>query len=211
MFTGIVSDVGEVVAADFAGGAARFTIACAYERQSLDPGASIACAGACQTIVAVNTLGDGRAAFDIDSSAETLACTTLGTWQAGTRVNLERSLTLSDEIGGHLVTGHVDATARITTCEENGDYRGFRLQLAGDAGRYIATKGSVALDGVSLTVNGAEDSRDGRTTTLEILLIPHTITHTTWAERRVGDRVNVEVDMMARYAERLLTVPPHRG
>lgn len=197
MFTGIVSDVGQVVAVDEKGAARRFRIACNYDPETIALGASIACAGPCHTVIDKGRLTDGRAFFDMDTSAETLARTTLGTWNAGTRVNLERSLSLADELGGHLVTGHVDGTAEILARDEEDGMARFTFRAPADLARFIAGKGSVALDGASLTVNGVEGD------IFRVMLIPHSLAITTWGERRAGDRVNLEVDLMARYAARL--------
>jgi riboflavin synthase len=199
MFTGIVTDVGEVLAVErVAEGLSRLTIGCAYERASIAVGASIACAGICLTAVATGTQG-GRTTFDADAAAETLAMTTAGRWQAGTRINLERSLRLGDELSGHLVTGHVDGIAEIIAREDLPDMARLAVRAPPALARFIAPKGSVALDGVSLTVNAVE--RD----TFSTLIIPHTLAVTTFGSAKKGDAVNLEVDLMARYAARLMT------
>jgi riboflavin synthase len=194
MFTGIISDLGEVAARD--GG--RFSIRCGYPAESIALGASIACDGACLTAVAVAAeLGCGST-FTVDVSNETLARTTLDEWQPGRRVNLERALRAGDELGGHLVAGHVDGVGRIVDMREDGQSRRFDVEAPADLARYLAAKGSVALDGISLTVNEVAGSRFG------INIVPHTLTHTTLGARKPGDRVNLEVDLIARYVARLM-------
>lgn len=198
MFTGLVSDVGRVTALEERpGGGRRFTIACTYPMAFLELGSSIACAGCCLTVTQAGEHGT-ESWFTVDVSNESLAKTTLGGWREGTRVNLERSLTLADELGGHLVSGHVDGVASIMERRPDGDSARFVLEAPEHLARFIAAKGSICLDGTSLTVNEVEDSRFG------INLIPHTLTVTTWGEREAGAMVNLEVDMMARYAARLL-------
>jgi riboflavin synthase len=197
VFTGIVSDVGEVVEMTPVGERSRLVIASAYSPASIDVGASIANAGVCLTVVGVEKRAAGsRIVFD--AGAETLAVTTLGTWRKGDHVNLERSLRVGDELGGHMVSGHVDGVAQILARRDFDDMAHFRVRAPKDCARFIAVKGSVALDGTSLTVNAVEGDE------FEVLLIPHTLDVTTWAERRAGDRVNLEVDQMARYAARLI-------
>jgi riboflavin synthase len=175
----------------------RLAVTSAYVPATIDVGASIANAGVCLTAVAVEKRGKGsRIAFDV--GAETLAVTTLGGWRAGTRVNLERSLKVGDELGGHMVTGHVDGVAEILIRRDFDGMAHFRFRAPKDCARFIAVKGSVALDGTSLTVNAVEGDE------FEVLLIPHTLAVTTWGERKAGDKVNLEVDRMARYAARLI-------
>lgn len=197
MFTGIIDDVGEVVAARRAASGSRFAIACGYAPQALAIGASVACSGPCLTITEIAPGDDGRTVISVDASAETLARTTLGSWDVGTRVNLERPLKLGDELGGHLVTGHVDAVARVTGRRDEGATARFDFAVPEALARFIAEKGSVTLDGTSLTVNGVDDGG------FWITLIPHTLAVTTWEERRAGDMVNLEVDLLARYIARL--------
>ncbi len=197
MFTGIISDVGEVVAHD--GG--RFRLRSAYPAASIAVGASIACDGVCLTVTAVNPEGAGSL-FDVDVSNETVSKTTLGDWGKGRRVNLERALKAADELGGHVVSGHVDGTARIVEITADGDCRRFSFEAPEHLARYIAPKGSVALDGTSLTVNEVAGHRFG------INLIPHTLTVTTWGAKNPGDRVNLEVDVFARYVARLMEFRP---
>lgn len=197
MFTGIISDVGRVTAIAPHGNGARVRIASIYEAGSIAVGASIACAGPCLTVVETGRLADAGSFFDVEASAETLARTTLGGWREGTRVNLERALRPADELGGHLVTGHIDAMAEIVAREDEEDGARFVLAAPEELWRFIAEKGSVALDGTSLTVNRAERNR------FAVTVIPHTLRVTTWAERRSGDRVNLEIDLIARYLDRL--------
>jgi riboflavin synthase len=193
MFTGIVSGIGTLQERD----GARFVIACPYRRGSLEEGASIACDGCCLTLVDVAKAKDKGALFAVEISNETLARTTLGTWQVGRRINLERALALGEELGGHLVTGHVDGRARILARQPDGDSMRFTLESPKELAPFIAAKGSVALDGVSLTVNDVDGARFG------VNIIPYTLAHTTWGDRRPSDLVNLEVDLLARYAARL--------
>src|SRR5262245_35799491 len=198
MFTGIVTDVGEVRAIErLADGLARVAIACAYERASIAIGASIACAGICLTAVAAREEG-ARTVFDVHAAAETLALTTAGRWRPGTRINLERSLKMGDELGGHLVSGHVDGIAELLAREDLPDMARLTLRVPKTLARFIAAKGSVALDGVSLTVNTVDDD------TLSTLIIPHTLQVTTLGAAKAGDMLNLEIDLMARYAARLM-------
>ena len=196
MFTGLVSDVGEVIAAEDRGELRRIRIACNYPADTIAIGASIACAGACLTAVAVGEAGN-RTTFDVDAAAETLKRTTAGEWRAGTRLNLERSLKIGDELGGHIVTGHVDGVATIVARRSFDAMAHFDIEAPHDISHFIAAKGSVTLDGTSLTVNEVSCDR------FSVLIIPHTLAVTTWGERRDGDRLNIEVDLMARYAARL--------
>ncbi len=197
MFTGIISDVGEIIEMTPNGRRNRFAIASAYPATSIDVGASIANAGVCLTVVGVEPHARGSAiAFDI--GAETLAVTTLGQWREGGHVNLERSLRVGDELGGHMVSGHVDGIAELLSRRDFDGMAHFRFRAPKDSAKFIAVKGSVALDGTSLTVNAVEGD------TFEVLLIPHTLKVTTWGDRRAGDKVNIEVDQMARYAARLM-------
>ena len=197
MFTGIVSGVGEVLDLERLGERDRLTIGSAYDPASIAVGASIANAGVCLTVVAVEPRGQGsRLAFDV--GAETLSVTTLGRWGKGTKVNLERSLRVGDELGGHMVSGHVDGLATIVSRRDFDGMAHFRFRAPSALAKFIAVKGSVALDGTSLTVNAVEGDE------FEVLLIPHTLEVTTWGERKAGDQVNIEVDQMARYAARLI-------
>ncbi len=202
MFTGIVTDIGDVVAVTpQAQDLRRLTIACGYDRASIALGASIACSGVCLTVVATGERG-GRTTFVVDAAAETLAVTTAGRWREGSRLNLERSLRLGDELGGHLVSGHVDGLAEVLARDDLSGMVRLTLRTPDRLSRFIAQKGSVALDGVSLTVNEVEDD------TFSVLVIPHTLAVTTIGHDRPGDRLNLEVDMMARYAARLIERPP---
>jgi riboflavin synthase len=197
MFTGIVSDVGGIVEMTTIGERRRLAIASAYNPASIDVGASIANAGVCLTVVGVEKRAE-RSLISFDVGAETLAVTTLGFLRAGDRLNLERALKLGDELGGHMVSGHVDGVAEILSRRDFDGMAHFRFRAPKDCARFIAVKGSVALDGTSLTVNAVEGGE------FEVLLIPHTLEVTTWGERKAGDRVNLEVDQMARYAARLI-------
>lgn len=194
MFTGLISDIGRVDAID--GG--TFRIACSYDPATIALGASIACDGCCLTVTACHEgPGGSGAVFTVDVSNETLSLTTLGSWTPDRRINLERALTLKDELGGHIVTGHVDTVAEIVGRVADGDSIRFTIEVPGDLKRFIARKGSVALDGISLTVNDVEDARFG------VNLIPHTLAETSWGGRSVGDRINLEVDLLARYVARI--------
>jgi riboflavin synthase len=203
MFTGLVSDVGRIASASDGDRLRRFRIESGYDPVSIALGASIACSGPCLTVVASGPRDQGSW-FEVDVAAETLARTTAASWGEGTRLNLERSLKIGDELGGHIVTGHVDGVAEIAAREEVtgegewGPTARFVLRARPELMRFVAEKGSVTLDGTSLTVNGVE--RD----TFTVLLIPHTLAVTTWGDRRAGDRINLEVDLMARYAARLV-------
>jgi riboflavin synthase len=199
MFTGIVTDRGEILSVEPRGELRRLRIACSYDSDIIALGASIACSGVCLTVVAVAREG-ARTVFDVDAAAETLAVTTVGTWACGTRVNLERALKIGDELGGHIVTGHVDGIARIISRDDFDDMSRFWVEAPRELSRFIAKKGSVAFDGVSLTVNEVEENR------FSVLLIPHTLGVTTLGALRAGEAVNIEVDLMARYAARLSEV-----
>jgi riboflavin synthase len=196
MFTGLVTDVGKVESVEPRGELSRIRIACSYSAETIAQGASIACAGPCLTAVAIGA-ADGRTWFDVDVAAETLARTTAVTWKPGTKLNLERSLKIGDELGGHLVTGHIDAVAEIVTIDAFDGMKRFSVRVPKHLARFIAEKGSVCLDGTSLTVNEVTDD------VFSVLMIPHTLAVTTWDERKAGDKINLEVDLMARYAARL--------
>jgi riboflavin synthase len=197
MFTGIVTDVGEVLTVKDNGNVRRIAIASSYPAGSLTIGASVACAGCCLTVVALDENAKGTI-FEVDAAAETLAITHVGEWTHGTPVNLERSLRIGDELGGHLVSGHVDGLAAVIGRDDLGDIRKFGLRAPAPLSRFIAKKGSVTLDGVSLTVNEAEGDE------FSVLIIPHTLKVTTLGHWRKGWAVNLEVDVMARYAARLI-------
>lgn len=196
MFTGIITDVGRLrrlTRTGSAGGGMRLTIASAYDTGTIPLGASIACSGACLTVVALEA-----GAFSVEASAETLARTTLGDWREGTPVNLERALKAGDELGGHIVSGHVDGVARFRGCRPEGDSVRLVIEAPADLMPFIASKGSVALDGVSLTVNEMDATSFG------VNLIPYTLAHTSFGEARPGQRCNLEIDPIARYVARLL-------
>ena len=198
MFTGIVTDIGEVVAVKPRGtDLTRLTIACGYDRASIADGASISCSGVCLTVIGTGEAA-GRTVFDVDAAAETLRVTTAGSWVKGTRLNLERALKYGDEMGGHVVAGHVDGIAEILSREDMTESARFTLRAPGDLSRFIAPKGSVALDGVSLTINEVADGH------FSVMIIPHTLQVTTFGALRAGDSLNLEIDTMARYAARLL-------
>jgi riboflavin synthase len=197
MFTGLVSDIGEVMTVTPRGALQRVQMACSYPASSIAVGASIACAGPCLTVVEV-TGGNGRTIFDVDVGAETLARTTLSQWHPGSRVNLERSLKLGDELGGHLVTGHVDGIGEVVARRDFDGMAEFGIGVPARLAKFIAEKGAVCLDGTSLTINAVSGDR------LNVLIIPHTLAVTTWGSTNIGAAVNVEVDLMARYAARLL-------
>jgi riboflavin synthase len=198
MFTGIVTDIGEVSSVEErADGLRRIAIACSYDRASIAIGASIACAGICLTVVETG-LNGGRTWFAVDAAAETVGLTNVRSWRDGTRINLERSLKIGDELGGHMVTGHVDGVARVRSREDLVDQVRFVLDAPGPLARFIAKKGSVALDGVSLTVNEVDRSE------FSVLIIPHTLQVTTLNGWQPEKAVHLEVDPMARYAARLM-------
>lgn len=197
MFTGLITDVGEVVARS--GG--TFTLRTAYRLKPEETGLSICCNGVCLTATEIKPISAG-AEFTVDVSNETLAKTNLDSWQPGRRVNLERSLRAGDELGGHIVSGHVDGVAKIISITPDGDSKRFLLEAPEHLSRYIAPKGSVALDGTSLTVNEVAETRFG------VNVIPHTLTVTTWGAKTPGDLVNLEVDVFARYVARLMEFRP---
>jgi riboflavin synthase len=196
MFTGLIGTIGTIRKLTPHGELKRARISLPVAAEEIAVGASIACSGPCLTVAACGA-GDG-AWFEVDLGAETLARTTARSWRVGTRLNLERSLKAGDELGGHIVTGHIDGIAKILGIDAFDGMKRFAIEASARLGRFIAEKGSVALDGTSLTVN------DVKGDCFSILLIPHTLAVTTWDERQVGDEVNLEVDLMARYAARLL-------
>jgi riboflavin synthase len=198
MFTGIVTDVGEIVSLTptAQGQLHRLRIACRYDRATIADGASIACNGVCLTVVASGVAGD-KTWFDVDAAAETLALTTARHWGVGTRLNLERALKIGDELGGHIVAGHADGIATIVRRDDLPDMARFELSTTRELAPFIAPKGSVTLDGVSLTVNTVD------ATAFSVLIIPHTLNVTTLSGWRQGSEINIEVDLMARYAARL--------
>jgi riboflavin synthase len=195
MFTGIITDIGTVRSVEQKGDL-KLTIGCGYDMASVDMGASISCSGACLTVV-----DKGEDWFAVDVSNETVSKTAPGLWAQGARLNLERALRVGDEIGGHIVTGHVDAVATVTRVEEKGGSLDVRLEAPRSLGSSIAPKGSITLDGVSLTVNEVEDTGD--TTSFTVNLIPHTADHTTLGGMAVGRKLNLEIDVLARYLKRM--------
>lgn len=195
MFTGIIAHVGRVESAEpgAGGNGLRLAIATEFDSTRIDQGASIACNGACLTVVE-----SGPRWFAADVSRETLAHTTLGDWRPGRRINLERALRLGDELGGHMVLGHVDGVGSLAELQEEGADRRLVVDVPAELAPFIARKGSVAVDGISLTVNSVENNR------FTVNVIPYTWQHTALADLGAGDKVNIEIDMMARYAARLM-------
>ncbi len=196
MFTGIITDIGTVLGAEERGDL-RLTIACGYDMATVDVGASIACSGVCLTVV-----DKGHDWFAVDISGETRARTPAGHWREGARLNLERPLRVGDELGGHIVTGHVDGMGEIIDAAPDGGSVRITVHAPAETGPYIAAKGSIAVDGVSLTVNELRDIEDG-TTDFSVNVIPHTSTHTTLGTLEPGQQVNLEIDVLARYLRRL--------
>ncbi|MES2752549.1 MAG: riboflavin synthase [Pseudomonadota bacterium] len=198
MFTGIITDVGDIasISPTAQGQLHRLRIACRYDQATIADGASIACNGVCLTVVA-SGVDQGKTWFDVDAAAETLRMTTAKGWSKGTRLNLERALKIGDELGGHIVAGHVDGIATIVAHDNLPDMARFELRAPRDLAKFIAAKGSVTLDGVSLTVNTAVDD------VFSVLIIPHTLQVTTLSGWRAGSEINLEIDLMARYAARL--------
>ena len=197
MFTGIVTDIGDVVSTEPDNSVVRIVVASGYDPEGIALGASIACSGVCLTVTGVEVGANGRTLTGFDLAPETLKVTTAAAWKEGQRLNLERALRMGDELGGHLVAGHVDGIADIVNREDMGEAVRFTLEAPPALAKFIAPKGSVTLDGVSLTVN--EVSR----TQFSVTIIPHTLEQTTLGNWQSGDRVNLEVDLMARYAARL--------
>src|SRR5579872_272130 len=200
MFTGIISDVGRVLRLRRGSGrddALELAIATAYDCGAIELGASIACYGVCLTVIAVK-----GGAFTVQASAETLACSTLGGWSDGTPVNLERALKVGDELGGHIVSGHVDGVGRVLDRRPEGDSVRFTFELPEELAPYVASKGSIAIDGISLTVNEVARNSFG------VNIIPYTLAHTNLGDAAPGRRVNIEIDPLARYVARLLAVRP---
>jgi riboflavin synthase len=198
MFTGIVTDVGEIRSVEMrANNLHKLTVFTRYPREELVDGASVACSGVCLTVTGTGE-ENGRTWFAADAADETLRVTTVGRWRAGARINLERPLKVGDELGGHMVAGHVDGLATVIAREDMTDMARIVFRAPRDLARFIAPKGSVALDGISLTVNAVEDD------TFSVLIIPHTLSVTTFGALKKGDEVNLEVDTIARYAARLM-------
>ncbi|PJI92446.1 riboflavin synthase alpha chain [Yoonia maricola] len=194
MFTGIITDIGKVLELEQRGDL-RARIGTGYDIDGIDIGASIACNGVCLTVIALGR--DPQNWFDVEISAETVGATNVGGWAVGGRLNLERALKVGDELGGHIVSGHVDGVAEVIAMRDDGDSTRVTFRAPADLARFIAPKGSVALDGTSLTVNKVDGVDFG------INFIPHTKSETTWGDTAVGDRINLEIDTMARYVARL--------
>jgi riboflavin synthase len=192
MFTGIITDIGHIRGVE-PGGDPRYTIGTRYDTSKIALGASIACSGVCLTVVET-----GPEWFKVQASAETLGLTTVKNWQAGTRINLELALKMGDELGGHLVSGHIDGVGRIVARGPENDSMRYTIEMPHEIERFVARKGSVTVDGVSLTVNEIADNRFG------VNIIPHTQACTTFGAAGVGDAVNLEIDMLARYVARLV-------
>lgn len=201
MFTGIVTDVGTVVAAEQRADL-RLRIGCGYDMAGVDLGASIACSGVCLTVV-----DKGSDWFAVDVSAETLSRTAPDHWREGARLNLERSLRVGDELGGHFVTGHADCLGEVTECSPEGGSTRLEVAVPGDYAPLIAEKGSIALDGVSLTVNAVRESAGSAL--FGVNVIPHTAEHTTLGDLETGRQLNVEFDVLARYLDRMLQARSH--
>lgn len=203
MFTGIITDIATVRSAEPRGDL-RLTIGCGYDMASVDLGASIACSGVCLTVV-----DKGEDWFAVDVSAETLSRTASDLWREGARLNLERSLKIGDELGGHIVSGHVDGVAEVTEVSPEGGSVGITARAPADLAPFIAPKGSITLDGVSLTVNSVRDAAGA--TIFSVNIIPHTAEKTTFGEIAVGRQLNVEIDVIARYLDRMLAARAHSG
>ena len=196
MFTGIITDIGTITAVEMRGDL-HVRIACAYDTGTIDIGASIACSGACMTVVEL-----GPDWFAVDISAESVSRTPPGRWKVGTRLNLERSLRVGDELGGHIVTGHVDGVGTVASVSEEGDSHRFEIHAPKELAPYLAAKGSIAVDGISLPVNSVTDEADGRAR-FGLNIIPHTNSVTTMGGLKAGDGVNLEIDVLARYLGRM--------
>lgn len=205
MFTGIVTDIGRVEKVSPLKEGVKLRVATAYDPRTIDMGASIAHSGVCLTVTGLPEEGSNERWFEVEAWEEALRLTTIGAWTAGRRINLERSLKIGDELGGHIVSGHVDGKAEILSVTPEGDAVRFRLRAPENLARFVAPKGSVALDGTSLTVNSVDGAE------FDVLLIRHSLEVTTWGERKAGDLVNFEVDTMARYAARLAEFPIAKG
>ena len=197
VFTGIVTDIGRVAQITALDKGLRFRILTSYDPKTIDIGASIACSGICLTVVALPDKSDSTSWFEVEAWEEALRLTTIGSWQVGKQINLERSLKLGDEMGGHLVSGHVDGIAEIVDIKNEGEATRFIIKTDESLARFIAQKGSICHDGTSLTVNKVEGL------TFDVLIIRHTLEVTTWGQRKIGDLLNIEIDQLARYAARL--------
>jgi len=203
MFTGIITDVGRIESVETRGDT-RFVIETSYDPNTIALGASIACSGCCLTVIEKGR-GAQRNWFAVDASGETLGCTTLGSWKQGTAINLERALKAGDELGGHIVSGHVDGVGKIVDVRSEGDSLRFTFEAPAVLRKFIAPKGSVTIDGTSLTVNEVNDVKvDGEMRArFGVNIIPHTQSVTTWGQAKAGNSVNLEIDMLARYVARL--------
>ncbi|PST25516.1 riboflavin synthase [Mesorhizobium plurifarium] len=201
MFTGIITDIGTVEKVTPLKEGIKLRIATNYDPKTIDLGASVAHAGVCLTVTSLPEAGSNERWFEVEAWEEALRLTTIADWREGTRINLERSLKIGDELGGHIVSGHVDGRAEILAVEPEGEAVRFRLRAPEHLARFVAPKGSVALDGTSLTVNKVDGVE------FDVLLIRHSLEVTTWGGRKPGDLVNFEVDTMARYAARLAEFP----
>jgi len=205
MFTGIITDIGTVETLTPLDEGVKLRIATTYDPKGIDIGASIACSGVCLTVTTLPEEDSNQRWFEVEAWEEALRLTTISAWAVNQKINLERSLKIGDELGGHLVSGHVDGKAEILSVEAEGEATRFRLRAPEHLAKFVAPKGSVALDGTSLTVNAV----DG--TVFDVLLIRHSLEVTTWGQREAGDFVNFEVDTMARYAARLAEFPAPKG
>jgi riboflavin synthase len=198
MFTGIITDIGTIASVEERGDM-RLVVSCGYDTTGIAIGASVACSGVCLTVVAE---APGTLSFDV--SAETRRCTAAGMWAPGSRLNLERALKVGDELGGHIVTGHVDAVGQIVAIEPEGDSKRYTFAMPASIAPFVAPKGSICLNGVSLTVNSVVDSADAHHFSVNI--IPHTAEWTTFGSAQPGDEVNIEIDVLARYLQRMRQV-----
>ncbi len=197
MFTGIITDIATLSDMTSSKNGAQLKIDCAYDMATIDLGASIASDGCCLTVTKMEKTPSGGTLYSVDVANESLSCTTIGSWQKGQKINLERAMGVGAELGGHIVTGHVDGLATIIERKTDGDAQRFTLEVPNQLAKFIAQKGSVALNGVSLTVNEVDGNRFG------VSIIPHTLKMTTWGDRQQGDQVNLEIDLLARYVARL--------
>jgi riboflavin synthase len=201
MFTGIITDIGTITGSEMRGDL-RLTIACSYDMAGVALGASIACSGCCLTVVDKGAQDNGTGWFAVDASAETLSKTAPGLWNAGRRLNLERALKVGDELGGHIVTGHVDGVGAIKAISRDGDSHRLNITAPASITPYLAPKGSITVDGISLTINEIADQADG-TTDFSLNIIPHTWSVTTLGDAAIGQGVNLEIDVLARYLARM--------
>jgi riboflavin synthase len=199
MFTGIITDIGTIRSAEQRGDL-RLVIDCGYDMDGVAMGASIACSGVCLTVVEKGATDNGGW-FAVDMSAETVSCSATGLWQQGNKLNLERALKVGDELGGHIVTGHVDGVGRVVSVDHVGDSWPMQIEAPSSLAPYIAAKGSITVDGVSLTVNAVNDTAEG--TVFALNIIPHTASVTTLGAMKAGDQVNLEIDVLARYLKRM--------